>query len=106
MCKVPHFGTQVQVKVLSEKSTQVQVKVLFSERIASKSKSTFKSTWVLFQVLLLVHFRVVSKLFEGTEGYKQFIAKKNANSEFQRSFFKEILKFIPIFQLLTSSTKI
>ena len=44
LCKVPHFGTQVQVKVLSEKSTQVQVKVLFSERIASKSKSTFKST--------------------------------------------------------------
>ena len=44
LCKVPHFGTQVQVQVLSEKSTQVQVKVLFSERIASKSKSTFKST--------------------------------------------------------------
>ena len=91
MCKVPHFGTQVQVKVLSEKSTQVKVKVLFPERMASKnkSKSTFKSTWVLFQVLLLVHFRVVSKLFEGTEGYKQFIAKKMQTLNFKGPFLKK-----------------
>ena len=48
------IGTQVQVKVSFEKCTQVQVKIIFLKR---ESKSTLKSTRLLFRVLFQEYFR-------------------------------------------------